>query len=134
MRMVYNRTFIQFRFCKWLLLVSLVNISLVSADSGSATEAYTILRIRRQAGGCSVNVRIQQEITQTQLKAVAERIRVSLCPTNSHVLIAYLLPEMKIGAGAWATTDFDPDLSVAIVGLTPDEKTSLLRQNPAQAD
>jgi hypothetical protein len=36
---------------------------------------------------------------------------------------------MEVGAGAWATTHFDPDLEVCILGLTAEEEEALKQQH-----
>ena len=42
--------------------------------------------------------------------------------------IAYYLPGMKVDAGAWATTHFNPDLKIFILGLTTEEEEILVSE------
>lgn len=46
--------------------------------------------------------------------------------------IAYLLPDMKINSGAWATTHFTPNLEVKILGMTKEEAEKISQQTIAE--
>ena len=39
--------------------------------------------------------------------------------------IGYYLPDMEVGAGAWATTHFDPNLEINIFGLSVEKEEKL---------
>lgn len=84
----------------------------------SIKEGHRIRGIKR-----SVVVRLSEPISETALRTVANRIH-DAEPDFKRTFIVYLLPEMREGSGAWATTNFDPDLNVTINGLKADDKTT----------
>lgn len=69
----------------------------------------------------SVDVRLKEKITEEQLRALALKIKSENSTEFERTFIGYLLPGMKLNAGAWATTHFNPDLQVKILGLTVDQ-------------
>jgi hypothetical protein len=49
--------------------------------------------------------------------------------TYQRTFIGYYLPGMEVGAGSWATTHFNPNLEVEILGATGEEEAKL-KSNP----
>ena len=49
--------------------------------------------------------------------------------TYERTFIAYYVPDMQVGAGAWATTHFNPNLKIRILGLSAEQEKAL-RQQP----
>lgn len=85
----------------------------------SVDEGHRIPGIKR-----SVLVRLAEKVTPEQLEGMAEDIRAD----DSHyerIFIEYLLPGMKDGAGAWATTHFEPKLRVRILGMSLEAEAKL---------
>lgn len=66
----------------------------------------------------SVDVRIQAPIEEEELRRLALAVKSADSRSYPRTFITYYLPDMKIGSGAWATTYFDPDLQVKILGLS----------------
>lgn len=64
----------------------------------------------------SVDVRLNYEISEEELEAIAWRIKKMDRFKYGRTFIGYYLPGMKIDAGYWATTHFTPDLEVRILG------------------
>lgn len=63
----------------------------------------------------TIYIQIPEQLTKLQLKEIATQIK----DENSiyeRLFIFYLLPDMKIGSGAWATTHYNPDLKINIMG------------------
>ncbi|GJL94545.1 MAG: hypothetical protein DHS20C05_09500 [Hyphococcus sp.] len=89
--------------------------ALVSSDKYKILSDDSLGNIKR-----SVDVLLKERITENELKAIAQKIHGD-CTTYERTFIVYYLPGMKIGAGAWATTHFDPNLKVQIFGFLPDE-------------
>lgn len=80
--------------------------------------SYTVLE--QQALGTtklSVTVRLPEAVSETELKRVAHEIRRSQTVRYDGIRIVYYLPEMVVGERAWATTFFDPDLDIQILGF-----------------
>jgi len=42
------------------------------------------------------------------------------------MIIGYYLPGMEVGAGGWATTHFNPDLEIRVLGMTPKQLETLI--------
>lgn len=80
----------------------------------------------------SLEVRLYQTISEADLRDLAYELK-NQDPSNyKRTFIAYLLPGMEPGHGAWATTDFNPNLEVRILGLTKEEERFLLtKETPA---
>ncbi|MBG53096.1 MAG: hypothetical protein CML99_11875 [Rhodobiaceae bacterium] len=67
----------------------------------------------------SLVVRLAEPIDEATLASIARGLQ-SEKPNFAQTYIVYLLPGMVDGAGAWATTHFNPDLKVQILGLSVD--------------
>ena len=68
----------------------------------------------------SLTVHLAEPIDEATLTSIARSLQ-SEKPNFGRTYIEYYLPNMVEGAGAWATTHFDPDLNVEILGLSVDE-------------
>lgn len=77
----------------------------------------------------SVDVRLEDKISEEQLKALALRLKAKNSNNFERTFITYLLPDMVLNSDAWATTHFNPELEVKILGLSVDEDR-MLRQKP----
>ena len=64
----------------------------------------------------SVVVELEQPISESKLREAAYMIRDSDARNYERTFIEYYLPGMVVGAGAWATTHFNPALEVQIYG------------------
>ncbi len=62
---------------------------------------------------CSYDIRIENTLSKEELTLIGNQIKKN-SPTVENNFIAYYLPCMKIGSGAWATSHFNPTLSVSI--------------------
>jgi len=78
---------------------------------------------------CSINIRLENKVTKDFLHKLAKHLKDSEPQKYDRFFIAYLLPGMKPGAGAWATSHFNPELEVLILGTTIEEEKAL-RQTP----
>jgi len=80
-----------------------------------------------------LTVRLNKRVSQDTLVAIAQELKSKDSRSYRRTFIAYLLPGMEPGMGAWATTHFDPDLKVEILGLTAEDDL-LLEQFPEDSD
>ncbi len=80
----------------------------------------------------SVDVRIDRRVSEDVLRTIAHEIRTKDRNSYERTFILYYLPGMEIGAGAWASTHFNPDLEIQIYGATEEEHAALL-QSPDSA-
>ncbi len=79
-----------------------------------------------------LTVRLDKKISKEVLIDVAHKIKESDPNKYERTLILYYLPNMPLGEGAWASTNFDPELEVRIFGLTI-EQEDLLMSHPQPA-
>ena len=75
----------------------------------------------------SLVVRLDQNVSEDVLRSIATKIKNSDPKQYQRTYIAFYLPGMKIDTGAWATAEFDPNLRVNIIGVTPDQEKALGR-------
>ncbi len=91
--------------------------------SFSIIDSSTLPGIKR-----SLDVRLNKKVSEQALRAIALKLRAQDSRTYERTFIAYYLPGMAVGAGAWATTHFNPNLEVRILGLTAEEEQKLAAQ------
>lgn len=73
----------------------------------------------------SVDVRLPRAIGDADLERFAREIYAK-DPGYDRTFIVWLLPGMEPGAGAWATTHFNPTLEVRVLGLSVEDSQSLI--------
>ncbi len=78
----------------------------------------------------SLTVRLNKKVSEAVLRAIALELRGRDSRSFDRTFIVYYLPGMDLGAGAWATTHFNPTLDVKILGLTSGEETVLKKASP----
>lgn len=102
--------------------------SSIPADvSYAVIERHIVPGIKRE-----LQVRINKIVPEHVVRAIALRLKAEETTHFDRTLIAILLPNMKPGAGAWATAFFDPDLEIRILGVSVEEAKQLdgLRNRP----
>lgn len=96
--------------------------STIPADgSYSIIDSSTLPGIKR-----SLVVRLKKKVTKSTLHTLAITLKSQDARDYDRTFITYYLPGMEVGAGAWATTHFNPDLEVQILGMTIAEEESVL--------
>ncbi len=70
----------------------------------------------------SVDVRLQERVSKTELTSLARKI---YRPGFERTFILYYLPDMTVGSGAWATSHYNPSLEVKILGATIEQAKTL---------
>ena len=73
---------------------------------------------------CNLDIKLSRKITKEELTTLALKLRETRQSYN-HLWIGYTLDNMKVGAGAWATSHFTPELEVQILGATAEEENNL---------
>ena len=73
----------------------------------------------------SLDVRLNRKVQEDVLRSIARELKKADRNRYERTFIVYYLPEMKVGAGGWATTHFNPDLEVNILGLTAKQEEAL---------
>ncbi len=76
----------------------------------------------------SLDVRLNKKVSEGILRTIALKLKAQDPRNYERTFICYYLPNMEVGAGAWATTHFNPDLEVRILGLTAEQEEALKKQ------
>ncbi len=79
----------------------------------------------------SLDIRLNKKVSEDALKSIAMELKNSDSNSYERTFIGYYLPDMKVNAGYWATTHFNPNLEVQILGLTAEQEKAL-NQQPAE--
>ena len=92
---------------------------------------YTIEKAENLANiKFSYDIRLSNnKLSETDLMHLANELKSKLDSDYERIFICYYLPDNKIGAGAWATTHFNPNLEVNILGITPSDIENLKKSS-----
>ncbi len=93
--------------------------------SFTTIDTNTVPGIKR-----SLDIRLNKTVSEETLRAIAIKLKADEPRDFERTFIAYYLPDMAVGAGAWATTHFNPKLEVRVLGLTA-EAEKMLAKEPA---
>lgn len=77
----------------------------------------------------SLDVRLNRKVSQDELRSIAIELKNKDPKEYERTFICYYLPDMKVDAGAWATTHFNPNLEVKILGFTVEQEKALKQQH-----
>lgn len=64
----------------------------------------------------SLDIQLEEAVSEDELRSIAKWLKASDLKSYNRTFICFYLPGMQVGAGAWATTHFTPDLEVRILG------------------
>ena len=73
----------------------------------------------------SLEIRLERRVSEEELKEIAMELKNARSEKYKRTFIGYHVAGMPTNTGYWATTHFNPDLEVRILGLSPDEVTDL---------
>jgi hypothetical protein len=85
--------------------------------SFSIIDSSTVPGIKRR-----LDIRLNRKVSEQTLRTIALKLKAQDSRAYDRTFITYYLPGMAVGAGAWATTHFNPVLEVRILGLTAEDK------------
>ena len=72
----------------------------------------------------SFDIRLNKRISKKEVERIAQSIKIEN-PEFDRYFISYYLPDMEIGAGAWATSHLNPNLFVNIQGISDEEEVKM---------
>jgi hypothetical protein len=100
----------------------------IEKDRPEKTEGdYAIIKeAKLRTDKASLDIRLRKEVDKRVLAKIANELRNDGRRKFERIFINFYLPDMKPGEGAWATTHFNPNLEVNILGMTSVEKETLL--------
>jgi len=88
-------------------------------ESKSSLPSFEVLASDRVPPyKASFDVRLEHPLEMPDLTRIAESLKTQSGDNIEKVFISYYLPGMSVGAGAWATSHWDPSLTVRILGLS----------------
>lgn len=73
----------------------------------------------------SLHVELSRKVSEDTLRTIATKLKGDQSSQYQRIFITYSLPGMTKGAGAWATTHFNPTLRIEILGMTVEEAAAL---------
>jgi len=77
-----------------------------------------------------LDILLNRKVSKKVLRTIAMKLRNSDPNTYDRFFIGYFLREMDLNEGYWATTHFDPNLVVQILGLTTEQEQVLIKKQP----
>ena len=77
----------------------------------------------------SLDIRLNKKVSEGALRSIATQLRDSDSNSYQRTFIGYYLPDMEVNAGYWATSHFNPDLEVKILGLTIEEEKKVIAES-----
>ena len=112
---------------RWLMILLGAAVALGVAVTTAAAQGtlpqdleYEIIKQSSfQSDRRSVDVRLSRAVEAEALEVLAMRIR-DQAPGFDRTFIAYYLPGMEVDGGAWATSHFNPELEVRVLGTPAD--------------
>lgn len=117
---------------KKLLTIVLIGTFLAFSTITAFAESfqgvnYTIIEKSRLGSiKYSVDIRLSKKVSENFLQLLALKIRKEEPRKYDRMFITYYLPGMTPGSGAWATSHFNPNLEVKILGTTIEEEKTLM--------
>ena len=118
------------------LIISFISCGTEDAQKADVTKSqYTIINEETLTDiKTMIDIRLESEVDEEILYKIANELREDGRRKYQRVFIDYYLPDMEVGAGAWATSHFNPDLDVKILGLSKKEKSQLLEETASSKD
>ena len=108
-----------------IISLSLFAASPVLADTFQEVNYTVIEKSNFGSVKGSIDIRLEKKVTKNFLQELAVKLRESAPRKYDRLFITYYLPGMTPGSGAWATSHFNPDLEVKILGTTIEEEKAL---------
>ena len=112
----------------FILTTLLLFSSSVMAKTFEGIDYKIIDATRMKNIKCSLDVRLSKKVTKDVLHRLAMKLRADESSYYKRMFITYYLPGMTPGAGAWATSHFNPSLEIKILGLTAEEENKLKKK------
>jgi len=113
----------------WAILV-IISLSLsatvpVLAESFQGVKYTVIEKSNLGTIQGSIDIRLEKKVKKEFLYKLALKLREAEPRKYERMFITYYLPGMTPGSGAWATSHFNPNLQVKILGTTLEEEKAL---------
>ena len=120
----------------FILLISLGLFAVVSVSAETFQGVnYTVIE-KTNLGTVkgSIVIRLEKKVTRDLLHKLALNLKEAQPRKYDRLFIEYYLPGMTPGSGAWATSHFNPNLEVRILGTTIEEEKALKARPKESSD
>ena len=119
-----------------LLIGSLSLFSTIPAFAASFQGVkYTVVeKSNLRSIKSSIDIRLEKKVSKDFLQKLALKLRKAEPRKYDRMFITYYLPGMTPGSGAWATSHFNPNLEVKILGTTIEEEKALMSKPQKSSD
>lgn len=121
----------------FFLLISCKNESIVKYKKETLPDNFSYKIIQDNSDIIieknQLAIEINQKLTEGQIATLAEKLFNSK-KKQRRFYIAYLLEGMKYGSGAWATSHYDPELDIQILGSSLIEDENMAKISMEQID
>jgi len=97
----------------------------VSAETFQGVNYTVIEKTNLGTVKGSIVIRLEKKVTRDLLHKLALNLKKAQPRKYDRLFIEYYLPGMTPGSGAWATSHFNPNLEVKILGTTIEEEKAL---------
>jgi len=90
-------------------------------------KGWAVVKAYRQPKvKASLDVRLADRVNKRKLTEIANELHGFADNKQPRLFIVYYLPDMQIDAGGWATSHFNPNLMVKILGMSKEEHQRLV--------
>lgn len=124
-----NRSVREIAMASLLAKGHLVQPTATNAATPSSTRSKPSFEITEQkvlpGNRKSFIITLQRRIPEDALREIAVNLRDSDPNSYQLVHIAFYLGDMKVGTGAWAIAEFDPDLEIRMLGLNVEQEQAI---------
>ena len=109
----------------WVLSAVLASACSSDAPPTADNPLYEIIgRDRSGNTRCSFDVRLEERVSESSIRNIAEEIKRREAEECERIFIVHYLPGMQVDAGGWATSHFTPNLEIRILGMTAEQANS----------
>lgn len=120
-------------------IILLISLGLFAAISVSAETFqgvnYTVIeKTNLGTVNGSIVIRLEKKVTKDLLHKLALNLKKAQPRKYVRLFIEYYLPGMTPGSGAWATSHFNPNLEIRILGTTIEEEKALKAGSKGSSD
>jgi hypothetical protein len=109
-------------------------VGLTSDGASSSETAYKILDQQEDDAAVTLHVQLFRKPTVDALHSLCEQLRAAHRGNRPRTVIWFALPGHRCPQEAWARADFDPKLTVEVLGFTIEQEKSLLAQPLPSSD
>jgi len=122
MRKITSRVYLIFA----SVVILVINLGFADPKPKTEIPSYTIIKDDNLAHyKRSVYIQLSRKVSEEALRSIALEVKNLDRQQYDRTFISYFLPGRNVEDGVWASSHFDPDLSIKIQGLSIEEEAFL---------